>query len=313
MIIGKRLGIILAVAVAACSGGSEEVAAPPAPEPPPPAPPPPEPSVNGVPSFDSGPLAVADHNRLWEFQIVVSDPDNDPVTVTIVNKPTWMTFDDQNLVLSGTAGEENIGSHSFTLSATDGQDSTDKSFSILVVEGEIICNQDFGDPAASLYMLPFQPGTARLLSQSYCPSNPAFGHFNWFAYDFDMPIGDTVVASRDGVVTAIRENNPDGTRMCNVGHENFVFVGHADGTRMSYVHLTINGALVDVGDVVTQGQPIGLSGDSGCSIGPHTHLALFRDNTDFGQKNTLPLNYSNATGPLDANRGLVSGQMYTAF
>lgn len=173
------------------------------------------------------------------------------------------------------------------------------------------CTQQFGDPARSPYHLPFQAGRTYTLFQGYCPGNPNWGHYDNLAYDFDTQIGDTIVASREGVALFVRESFSDGTRIC--GEENFVFVEHDDGTVMVYVHLTRNGALVEVGDRVEQGQPIGLSGDSGCSSGPHVHTALFKDRTSFDPPNELPLNYSNTDGPVDSRGGLVQGWAYTAF
>ena len=61
-----------------------------------------------------------------------------------------------------------------------------------------------------------------------------------------------------------------------------------------------------------RGQPIGLSGDSGCSSGPHLHVALFRDRTNFDARSSLPLNYRNADGPLDPRQGLVYDALYRA-
>lgn len=172
------------------------------------------------------------------------------------------------------------------------------------------CTQQFGDPSASPYRLPFESGRTYTLFQGYCPPNPSWGHHGWLAYDFDLAIGDTVIASRDGRVSFVEERWPDSDRVC--GHENSVWVVHADGTVMSYVHLTTDGALVQVGDQVTAGQPIGTSGDSGCSSGPHLHVALFRDGSSFNKENTLPLNYWNAVGPVDERGGLVQGASYTA-
>lgn len=172
------------------------------------------------------------------------------------------------------------------------------------------CTRSFGDPAASSYLLPYAPGRAYRLIQGYCPPNPAWGHHDWLAYDFDLSIGDTVRASRAGRVFAARDPYEDGTRRC--GEENWVFIEHADGTAMQYVHFTQDGVLVDVGDDVVAGQPIGLSGDSGCSSGPHLHVTLFRDRTDFGARNSAPLNYRNADGPLDARNGLVQEATYRA-
>lgn len=171
------------------------------------------------------------------------------------------------------------------------------------------CTQSFGDPAASLYGLPFLPGRSFTMFQGNCPPDPRWGHNGWLAYDFDLAIGDVIVASRDGVVTFVEQRWPDSDRIC--GHENSVYVRHADGTVFAYIHLTTNGALVKVGDLVRARQPIGVSGDSGCSSGPHVHVALFKDGTSFNKENTLPLNFHDAVGPHDARGGLVQGARYS--
>lgn len=172
------------------------------------------------------------------------------------------------------------------------------------------CTQEFGDPAASPYVLPFPAGRSYRMFQGNCPANPAWGHNGWLAYDFDLQIGDTVIASRAGRVSFVAEHWPDSDRVC--GHENGVWMVHDDGTVMAYLHLTTNGALVSVGDRVTVGQVIGLSGDSGCSSGPHLHVGLFKDATNFDKESSMPLNYRNADGPVDERRALVQGERYTA-
>lgn len=173
------------------------------------------------------------------------------------------------------------------------------------------CTQEFGDPATSPYVLPFPVGRTYRLVQGYCAPNPAWGHHAWLAYDFDLAIGDTVVASRAGRVLAAQDAFGDGTRVC--GEENYVFVEHADGTVMAYIHLTHRGALVASGTEVEEGEPIGLSGDSGCSSGPHLHVALFRDRTSYDVENNVPLNYRRSDGPLDVRGGLMQDQSYTAL
>jgi murein DD-endopeptidase MepM/ murein hydrolase activator NlpD len=175
---------------------------------------------------------------------------------------------------------------------------------------EIDCAQQFPDPATSPYTLPFGEGRTYAVIQGYCPANPAWGHHNWFAYDFDFAIGDTVLASRAGHVLFARDDYADGNRIC--GQENLIVIEHADATVLQYVHLTRNGALVNTGDTVERGQPIGLSGDTGCSSGPHLHVSLFRDHTNYDRQSTLPLNFSNAIGPLDTRGGLVQDASYTA-
>ena len=111
------------------------------------------------------------------------------------------------------------------------------------------CAQDFGDPSRSRYVLPFPAGKTYRMFQGNCPSNPAWGHYGALAYDFDMPIGDTVIASRAGVVIWSVERWPNGTRDCT-GRDNGVAIQHDDGTIMQYAHFTTNGSFVEVGEVV---------------------------------------------------------------
>lgn len=266
--------------------------------------------VNSPPEFTSQPTLSTDHNRAYSYLIKVDDPDGDNITYSGIY-PGWLTLDSDQGLLVGTAGWDNLGNANIALTATDGQDEVTQSFILTVNVGEIICDVDFGDPDSSLYILPFRTGTQEKLSQSYCPSNPAWGHSNWFAFDFDTAIGDTIVATRAGTVIFMQGKYLDGNR--TPGQENFVFVEHSDGSVMHYMHLTTNGPLVAVGQQVAQGQPIALSGDSGGSIGPHVHVAVFLQRGPFDRQYTLPINFRNAQGSLDANRGLVTGQFYTAL
>lgn len=180
----------------------------------------------------------------------------------------------------------------------------------IVPNGRERCAQAFGAPSTSPYVLPFPVGRSYLMFQGNCPPDPTWGHNGWIAYDFNLAIGDTVLASRGGVVTWVEQRWPDSDRIC--GHENGVFVTHDDGTVMVYAHFTTNGTRVTLGDRVTTGSFLGLSGDSGCSSGPHLHVNLLRPNSSVAKENTLPLNYRNASGPHAANEALVQGARYTA-
>jgi murein DD-endopeptidase MepM/ murein hydrolase activator NlpD len=124
--------------------------------------------------------------------------------------------------------------------------------------------------------------------------------------DFDMPMGSTITAARGGHVTFIEASHSDqddGTANANV-----VIVQHDDGTYGRYVHLTQGGALVEIGQRVTQGDPIGLSGSSGDPGMPHLHFDVTKD---CPQPNchTIPICFKN-TEPHPA--GLVTGESYTA-
>jgi len=123
------------------------------------------------------------------------------------------------------------------------------------------------------YVLPFPAGDTFSLTQGNCGPVSHDGRFR-FAFDFRMPIGSPVIAARDGVVFAVRVGHRDGTHRS--GDENYVFVEHDDGEISRYIHLTTDGALVERGQAVSQGDTIALSGNSGRSAFPHLHFDVAR-------------------------------------
>ena len=97
--------------------------------------------------------------------------------------------------------------------------------------------------------------------------------WNSYAYDFSpMPVGTPVVASADGVVTWVKEDTLGPTG--NYKDNNGIALRHVDGNVSLYLHLQHNGALVEVGQDVLQGDVVGYSGNSGNSTKPHLHWDL---------------------------------------
>jgi murein DD-endopeptidase MepM/ murein hydrolase activator NlpD len=129
-----------------------------------------------------------------------------------------------------------------------------------------------------------------------------------------MPIGTPVHAIRSGVVVAVEERfaDDDHERV----HENWVMIRHADTTVARYIHLTLGGAVVEVGEAVAQGQIVGRSGNSGESTAPHLHFDVQAcgpnlppryNNLPCGQ--TVPLSFRNTTVQ---SCGLRANTEYTA-
>jgi murein DD-endopeptidase MepM/ murein hydrolase activator NlpD len=78
-------------------------------------------------------------------------------------------------------------------------------------------------------------------------------------------LGDTVVATRGGVVTTASYQAG--------GAGYYVTVNHGDGFSSTYMHLTHY--VVSKGDYVTAGQTLGYVGSTGASTGPHLHFGIF--------------------------------------
>ncbi len=93
-----------------------------------------------------------------------------------------------------------------------------------------------------------------------------------FGLDFAAPCGTPVVAIGDGVVTFV-----DASRYGSGPHN--LLIDHRNGFASLYGHLAEKPAL-EVGQSVTRGQRIGLSGDPDltCLSRPHLHLEI-RDDT----------------------------------
>ena len=156
----------------------------------------------------------------------------------------------------------------------------------------------------SRFVLPYPVGDSARLIQG--PNGPYghTGHAAW-AFDFVMPVGSPVTAAHGGTVVAVEEGFVDFTR--KAGEENCVIVAHGDSTFARYYHLTTDGALVSVGDVVATGDPVGRSGSTGASAGPHLHFDVTRDCYRWGCQ-TIPIGFVNAPGD-----SLAAGRTYRAL
>lgn len=118
-----------------------------------------------------------------------------------------------------------------------------------------------------VYRLPYPAGRAFRVSQSFGGRQSHHGRQR-YAIDWPMPVGSPVLAARGGVVVGLREDaNRNGA-----WHNNYIWIEHADGTVGHYYHLKQDGVLVNRGQPVVAGQPIGLSGNTGDSTGPHLHF-----------------------------------------
>lgn len=124
-----------------------------------------------------------------------------------------------------------------------------------------------------IYELPYAKGTSYKVVQGY---GGIFSHKNTAAIDFEMPIGTPIMAARDGVVYAYKDNNDEGGPFAKYKRKaNFIMIQHNDSSIGCYWHLQKNGVLVKSGKV-KKGQQIGLSGATGFVFRPHLHFSVKR-------------------------------------
>jgi len=132
------------------------------------------------------------------------------------------------------------------------------------------------DDTSYVYVLPFENKKKHLLVQGYFG---VWSHKERAALDFKMKRGTPILAARDGVVIRVKEDGSKGgwgKKYRSQG--NNIVIQHSDNSRSGYWHLKKDGALVNVGDTVKQGQVIGLSGKTGYAAMPHLHFIVWKSN-----------------------------------
>ena len=141
-------------------------------------------------------------------------------------------------------------------------------------------NMTPGDPHAfpdeTVYSLPMADDSGWHLGQGF---DGGFSHNdeqNRYAIDLIVDENTPILAARSGVVmqveSAFDKSGLDPKKYAE--RANLVRILHEDGTMGVYAHLKENGVYVRVGQKVGVGQPIGISGNTGYSSGPHLHFVL---------------------------------------
>jgi murein DD-endopeptidase MepM/ murein hydrolase activator NlpD len=129
------------------------------------------------------------------------------------------------------------------------------------------------DDSSYVYSLPYEKSKSFLIVQGYFG---IFSHKERAALDFKMKRGTNICAARNGVVVRVKEDSDrGGVNKKYRSDGNNIVIQHEDGSRAGYWHLQKNGALVNVGDTVQQGQVIGLSGKTGYAAMPHLHFLVW--------------------------------------
>lgn len=107
--------------------------------------------------------------------------------------------------------------------------------------------------------------------------NPGAGIDGHGGYDWGLPENTPLKAMADGIVTFSGEGS---SFFCPPLQQNttgnYIYILHTapNGEQFEAEYVHLNRVDVKEGDRVTSGQIIGLSGNTGCSTGPHLHLGV---------------------------------------
>ena len=144
-----------------------------------------------------------------------------------------------------------------------------------------------GDPVSTTITSYFGPRTIEGVSG------------NHGAIDIGLGCGNNVIAAQAGTVVSTNDGCPSFgfyQNPCGNGYGNHVILEHSDGNYTLYGHMSLNEVKVSVGDKISQGQVLGLSGSSGSSTGCHLHFEVRSgSNTLFARVD--PLDYVDPNDP----------------
>jgi hypothetical protein len=137
-----------------------------------------------------------------------------------------------------------------------------------------------GDPAAqprdTAYNLPVDETSDWRVGQAFGGGHSHNDAQNRYAVDIIVPEGTPVLAARGGVVMQVESSfdraGNDAAKYAQ--RANVVRILHDDGTMAVYAHLRENGVYVKLGQRVSLGQQIAVSGNTGYSSGPHLHFCV---------------------------------------
>ena len=131
----------------------------------------------------------------------------------------------------------------------------------------------FHAPLSGVVTQPFGP-TQYSLEPPVTYQGVFYPHFHTgldIAAPLDTPVG---AAAAGRVILATSSRDEQGHL---VGYGNYIVIAHGDGFLTLYGHL--DKLLVTAGQMVKQGQVIGLCGSTGWSSGPHVHFEIRKDGT----------------------------------
>ncbi len=89
---------------------------------------------NDPPVIESTPPTEVFQEEPYSYTIQAVDIDNDPMSFSAIQKPSWLNFDTGTHLLSGVPHNEDVGIHQVTLRVSDGKEFSEQSFQVEVID-----------------------------------------------------------------------------------------------------------------------------------------------------------------------------------
>ncbi|MBU2882020.1 putative Ig domain-containing protein [Psychrosphaera sp. B3R10] len=93
---------------------------------------------NTAPMVTSTSMTAATENTAYSYTLTGSDADGDTLTLSATTIPSWLSFDANSGVLSGTPAQADVGDHSVVLTISDGTDAITDTFTISVAAAGVV-------------------------------------------------------------------------------------------------------------------------------------------------------------------------------
>jgi murein DD-endopeptidase MepM/ murein hydrolase activator NlpD len=152
-------------------------------------------------------------------------------------------------------------------------------------------------PDIAIISPPFAKTKRFKVSQGFNGRYSHSGRGNRYALDISMPIGESILAVKPGIVADARDDfSIGGAANYFLDKANHVTIMHDDGSYGIYAHILYGSLNVNIGERVLAGQVLARIGNTGYSTGPHLHFVLrynsgkgaysipFKFNTKDGQR-----------------------------
>jgi hypothetical protein len=118
---------------------------------------------NQLPVFMSKPANFVMQNDVYVYAIEAIDKDGDPVSISFENLPGWITFYPDLNLLSGSPGNNEVGTHNFTVIGSDTESSVSQKITLMVF--------NINDPPEINYFLSDQVFVTNKANQFVIPAD----------------------------------------------------------------------------------------------------------------------------------------------